>query len=321
MAEMNEASIYEALGVAPKGESEKTQEAAAPAATEPSQPDGQGERAQEPAAPAPDGKEPTAQEKTGAEPADAGAKEPELTEEQRRTHAAQRRRQEQEAAIQQAVNAALEQERARSKSEWDAFFKKANLKNTITGVPITSLEEFQKWEAEYSAAKLERDLKAGKLTPEALNEAISKNPTVQRAQQIVDRDDAEQQQKNDEATQAQITAEIAEIHKLDASINTAADLLKMPNAKEFYDYVRRGYTFFDAYYMLNRARLEAQAAEAAKAQAMSAARSKDHLNATGAGRGAGAITVPAEDMKLFKLLNPDATEAEIQAYYNKSKKN
>lgn len=320
MAEMNEASIYEALGVTPKGESEKTQETAAPAATEASQPDGQGEKAQETAAPAPTGTEPTAQEKTDETPAEAGAKASELTEEQRRNNAAQRRRQEQDAAIQQAVNAALEQERAKSKGEWDAFFKRANLKNTVTGAPITSLEEFQKWEAEYSAAKLERDLKAGKLTPEALNEAISKNPTVQRAQQIVDRDDAEQKQKNDEATQAQIAAEIAEIHKLDPTISTAADLLKMPNAKEFYDYVRRGYTFFDAYYMLNRTKLEEQAAEAAKAQAMNAARSKDHLNATGAGRGAGAVTVPAEDMKLFKLLNPDATEAEIQAYYNKTKK-
>lgn len=320
MADMNEASIYEALGVTPAGEGEKVQEPAAPAATEPKEPTGEGEKAQEPAAPAPTGTEPTEKEKAGDAPADAGAKEPGLTEEQRRDNAAQRRRQEQEAAVQQAVNAALEQERAKSKSEWAAFFKRANLKNTVTGAPITSLEEFEQWEAAYNAAKLERDLKAGKLTPEALNEAISKNPTVQQAQKIVDRDEAEAKQKDAEATQAQINAEIAEIHKMDASINTAADLLKMPNAKEFYGYVQRGYTFLDAFYLVNRTRLEEQAAEAAKQQAMNAARSKDHLNATGAGRGAGAASVPADELEMFKLFNPGATEAEIQAYYNKTKK-
>lgn len=319
MPEMNEASIYEALGVTPKGEGEKGQEPAAPATTEPTPPAGEGAKAQEPAAPAPEGKEPPAQGDAGAQPSTETPPD-QLTEEQRRDNAAQRRRQEQEAAIQQAVNAALEQERARSKGEWDAFFKRANLKNTISGAPITSLEEFQKWEADYAAAKLERDLKAGKLTPEALNDAISKNPTVQRAQQIVDRDDAAQKQKNDEATQATINAEIAEIHKLDPSINSLADLLKMPNAREFYGYVQKGNSFIDAYYLANRAKIEEQTAEAAKQQAMAAVRSKDHLATPSTARGAGAITVPADEMRMFKLLNPNKTEAEIQAYYNKNKK-
>lgn len=324
MAEMNEASIYEALGVTPAGEGEKGQETAAPAATEPKEPTGEGAKAQETAAPAPEGKEPTtppAPDKADGQPKAEDAKAPDqLTEEQRRDNAAQRRRQEQEAAIQQAVNAALEQERARSKGEWDAFFKRANLKNTITGAPISSLEEFQKWETDFKAAKLERDLKAGKLTKEALDDAIRDNPTVKQMQADVDQRKAEKEKATAAETQAIIAAEIAEIHKLDPSINTMADLLKMPNAKEFYAYVQKGNSFIDAYYLVNRAKIEEQTAEAAKQQAIANARSKDHLNATGTARGAGAVTVPADELELFKLLNPGATEAEIQAYYNKSKK-
>lgn len=317
MAEMNEASIYEALGVTPKGEGEQAQGTADPAAAEP-ETAGEGAKEQEPAEPAPEGKEPAAEE-TGEEPGQQGAKEP-LTEAQRRENAAQRRRQEQEAAIAQAVKAALEEERARAKSEWDAFFKKANLKNTITGAPITTQEEFSKWEADYSAARLERDLKAGRLTPEALDEAIRKNPTIVKMQESQERKEAEAEKAASAETKAKIEAEIAEIHKLDPSISTMEDLLKMPNAKAFYEYVQRGNTFLDAYRLVNREKLEAQIAEAARQQAMSAARSKDHMTATGAARGAGAASVPADEMEMFRLFNPNASEAEIQAYYNKSKK-
>ena len=33
----------------------------------------------------------------------------------------------------------------------------------------------------------------------------------------------------------------------------------------------------------------------------------------------GAAAVPADEMALFRLINPGATDAEIQAYYNKQK--
>ena len=49
------------------------------------------------------------------------------------------------------------------------------------------------------------------------------------------------------------------------------------------------------------------------------ARSKDHLQATGNARGAGAVSVPKDEMAMYRLLNPNATEAQIQAHYNKHK--
>ena len=239
--------------------------------------------------------------------------------EQRKEHAAQRRRQEQQDAINQAVNDALAKEKERSKAEWAAFFEKANLKNTLTGKPITTLDEFNTWAADFETAKLERDLKAGKLTPEGLEKAISNAPAMQRMREIIERDEAAKRESDEAAAKAKIDAELQEIHKLDPSINETADLLKMPNAKEFYEYVRKGNSFIDAYYLANRERLAAATAEAAKQQTMNAARSKDHLQPTGATRGTGASSVPADEMEMFKLLNPNATEAEIQAYYNKSK--
>ena len=240
-----------------------------------------------------------------------------LTEEERRENAAQRRRQEQQAAIDQAVEEALRKEREKAQGEWSDFFNAAKLKNTMTGEPIRTLEEFRAWNEAFQTAQIAKDLEAGKLTREALDKAVADNPAVKRAEEIIRRDEEARRQTEEAAAKARIDGEIAEIHKMDPAVSSVEDLMKMPNAKQFYEYVKRGNSFLDAYYLANRETLEQRAAQAARQQAMNAARSKDHLTAIGNARGAGAASVPSEEMQLFRLLNPDATEAEIQKYYNK----
>ena len=242
-----------------------------------------------------------------------------MTEEQRKEAAAQRRRAETQAAIDKAVEEAVKAEKDRSKAEMDAFFAAAALKNTITGKPITNMEEFNAWKQAFEAAKLQKDLKAGRLTPEALQKAIEQTPAMQQVQQMVQRQDEQQRQQAQEAAQVRVDQEIAEIHKLDPSINTVKDLLTMPKAKEFYALVKKGNSFLDAFRLANFDTLAAKRADAARQQAMNNARSKDHLTATGGQRGAGAAQVPPDEMAMFRLINPGATDAEIQAYYNKQK--
>lgn len=235
----------------------------------------------------------------------------EQTVEERRQNAARRRQQERQAEIDKAVNEAREQERQIAKQQQQDFFKRAKLKNTLDGTDITTIEEFDAWEKEFNQRKLERDLKSGKLTPEDIGPIIEQNETVRAARQIVER---EQQA----AMQKQIDAELAEINKIDPNIKTTKDLLNMPNSKEFYDLVINNHlSFKDAYFLVNREKVQNAAAVAAKNQAMSNQRGKDHLTGMAGARGAGAASVPADEMKLFRFLNPNATDAEIQAYYNK----
>lgn len=337
MADFTEQQVFDALGLG-----EQEQEAAAPAPGGDTAPetnktdqtpqetpeDGAGgEQERDPAAPAPGGEdtdsesgEPGEQEKDGGKPAaeGAGKKQP-MTEEQRKEAAAQRRRAETQAAIDKAVEEAVKAEKDRSKAEMDAFFAAAALKNTITGKPITNMEEFNAWKQAFEAAKLQKDLKAGRLTPEALQKVIEQTPAMQQVQQMVQRQDEQQRQQAQEAAQVRVDQEIAEIHKLDPSINTVKDLLTMPKAKEFYALVKKGNSFLDAFRLANFETLAAKRADAARQQAMNNARSKDHLTATGGQRGAGAAQVPPDEMAMFRLLNPGATDAEIQAYYNKQK--
>lgn len=337
MADFTEQQVFDALGLG-----EQEQETAAPAPGGDTAPetnktdqtpqetpeDGAGgEQEQEAAAPAPGGGdtdpesgEPGEQQEDDGEPAAEGAgKKRPMTEEQRKEAAAQRRRAETQAAIDKAVEEAVKAEKDRSKAEMDAFFAAAALKNTITGKPITNMEEFNAWKQAFEAAKLQKDLKAGRLTPEALQKVIEQTPAMQQVQQMVQRQDEQQRQQAQEAAQVRVDQEIAEIHKLDPSINTVKDLLTMPKAKEFYALVKKGNSFLDAFRLANFETLTAKRADAARQQAMNNARSKDHLTATGGQRGAGAAQVPPDEMAMFRLINPGATDAEIQAYYNKQK--
>lgn len=242
-----------------------------------------------------------------------------MTPEQRKEAAAQRRRQEQQAAIDDAVNKAMQAEREKSREEMENFFKAAQLKNSITGEAITSMEEFRAWKQAFDAAQLQKDLKAGRLTPESFEKAISELPAVKRLEGIAQKQEQARQEKDMAAAKAKVEGELAEIHKLDPSISTVEDLLKMPKAKEFYALVKAGNSFLNAYRLSHFEELQTKAVEAAKQKALNDTRGKDHLAATAKGRGVGAVSVPDEEMKLFRLLNPGTSEAEIQAYYNKTK--
>ena len=53
-------------------------------------------------------------------------------------------------------------EKARSRAEWDAFFADAQLKNTISGKPIRTREDFHEWKEAFESAKAERARQAAK---------------------------------------------------------------------------------------------------------------------------------------------------------------
>jgi len=183
---------------------------------------------------------------------DAGDKDPgdpkEQTNEERRANAARRRQREQREAIDKAVGGALAAEREKAKKDLEGFFSAAGLENTLTGEPITDMEGFNAWKKSYDAAKLERDLRDGKLTPEGLNAAISSNPVIQRAEETAREREEEARRTGLEAAKAKADADVAEISKLDPEVKELGDLVKMDNYEEFFGYVQRGNTLLDAYY-------------------------------------------------------------------------
>lgn len=336
--DLTEQKIYEVMGVKPEtpppAEDGGKQPPAVPPKGQEQQtppPAEQGEKEQEPADPAkaegeipsggPDGHpDPEGKDGEPGVPAEESGEKPgEMSKEQRREAAAARRRAEQQAAIDEAVQKAVQEEKDRAKGEMAAFFKKAHLKNTLTGEDITNMEEFDAWEKAFSASKLQRELKEGKLTPESLEAAIAENPAVKRAQELIRQQEEASKEAEASAAKARVDAELLEIQKLDPEIRSVEDLLHMPAAKEFYALVQKGNSFLDAFRLANYERLTAKVAEAAKQQAQNLSRSKDHLTATTGQRGGGAISVPPDELRLFREINPGASEADIQTYYNQYK--
>lgn len=319
-----EAMYYEALGLPVPETGVQAQDSAVPAEQPSEAAQDEGVQAQDPAAPASGADDPMRVQDhrdPGADSAndDAGDgsntdKEP-LTPEQRRENAARRRQQEQQAAIDRAVETALQAEREKHNQQMQGFFTRAGLKNPTTGEPIDTIEKFEDWHKQYMNAQLRRDLKEGNLTVEAIQQAMETHPLLQQLQQ-----QRMVQPQLSESEQAMVDADLAKISGWDPAIRSVDDLLKMPKADVFRDYVKRGYSFADAYYHTNKERIDQQMIEAAKQQALNNTRSKAHLNSVTNSRSEGMVEVPGEVLAMFRAINPHATDAEIQAYYNKNRK-
>lgn len=330
--EITEAKVYEAFGLTPPeqdtGEGAQGQEVAAPAQENPETQTETGAQEQEPAAPAESDAHTGADGQNGPEP-ESGVQESNirengtgkeaLTPEQRRENAARRRAQEQQAAVNQAVAAARREEQAKYDRVMQDFFAQVGLKNPDTGEAITSMEQFNAWKQAHDAQQINQSLKAGKLTAEQLNQIISNHPAVRQAQQVVQQAQTEQARQQEAADRERIDGEIAEIGKMDPSIHSVGDLLKMPKAAQFRELVGKGYSFLDAYRLANFDEITAKKAEAAKLEAMNNQRGKDHLNAMGNPRGDGSTPIPSEQMRMFRAINPNATEAQIREFYQKYK--
>ena len=230
------------------------------------------------------------------------------------------------ALAQQEVRRAVEEEQARNQAEWKEFFASAGLTDNLNGgKPITSLEEFRAWKAAYDRAKLEQSLKEGKLTPEALaytiREAMNQQPQKQAPLPAGGTGPAA---APPEVTKEQIDAELAEIHRLDGSVNGLEDILKLETGRAFQEAVRRGHSFLDAFKLANFDRLQerrqaeaAQAAQRAAQAARNSARSKEHLLPSGGKAGEGSVAVPGDVMEMYRMMMPGASETDIIAHYNR----
>lgn len=303
---MENNKYFDALGVeplAPEQEPEVNPAPAVPAGEQPTEPT-------TPSQPEADGA--AVEENAGKGSEDKAP----LSMEQRRENAARRRAQETQAAVDKALQAQQQKNDALLKE----VFEKAGLKNPFTGQPITNHEELRQWNEEQSRRQVQKDLKDGKLTPEAISQAVGNHPAIRQAESIVQQHEAQQQAIRDQQYRAQAEAEFARIQQLDPSIKEPKDILALPTADSFNAYLDRGYSMEDAFYLANRERLEQQKADAAAQAVLNNARSKDHLSPVGNSRASNDVEVPANVMRYYRRLMPNASADEIRRHYNANKK-
>lgn len=289
------------------------QEAAEPAQDETTQ--AQGAEAQEAAEPA--GEE-TQEPAPGQESAEGGKERRERqTPEQNAAFAAARRKAEAErdAAVEKARTDAREEARRTI----DEAFRNSGLVNPYTKQPITSKAEYDAYRQRYDAERKASLLKKSGMSDAEFSAFIDGLPEVQQAKAA--QRAAEQARRAAMETQAKLRTEeeLKEIGKLDPNIRELKDLTAMETYPRFLELVRRGNTLLDAYRLANLDALTSGAAAATRQAAINAVQSKQHMGQTKE-RGSGALRVPEDVRAMYRALNPGATDAEIQAHYNRSHK-
>lgn len=306
----NIAGLYETLGVAmPSETGANVQEVADPAET--------GVNVQEVADPAEQGANEQGVTDPDASPRDddpeGAPAQPSQTKEQRAEQARLRRETERKAA----VDAAVREERERHAAELKSFFAKAGLTDPSTGKPIETMEQFNTWHQSAQLAAVQKDLKAGKLTPQSMEQLIENSPTMLRAKQQLDAAETAAKQARAEQHKQLLQNELAEIRKLNPKINSLNDILAMETGQEWARYVNEhNLSYVQAYRLANQDSLLAQARQVADAGAQIRSSGKSHLKPD-AVRGQTAVEVPKKIMDMYRLFQPGWTEAQIQQDYQK----
>lgn len=291
-----EIDYNEVFGVTQETGAEE-QEAAAPAE--------EGAEEQEVAAPAVD--------ESGEAPQETQEEPTQKTEEDAR-YAAARRKAEQERD--QAIAQARQEAQAQAQRAIDEAFRNAGLTNPYTNQPITNKAEYDAYLERFQADQREKLQKKSGMNQAQFNQFLNSLPEIRQAREAQAKAEQATRQAREQAAKANLEQQLKEISQLDPTIKELKDLTRMPNYQTFYDLVKRGNTFTDAYKLANFDALTQRAAQASRQTAMQAAASKEHLTAT-TQRGQGAVTVPDDVKAEYRAFNPDATDEEIARHYNK----
>ena len=319
MPELEEKDLYAALGLESPDDStaeqsdeneagEKEQEAAEPAEASEENDDADESEDQEEAG---------EKEQEVAEPASKEKKKEPQSDEQRRQAAAARRQKE----IEEAVQNALAQERARQKAEDDAFFAKANLKNPLKdNAPISNREEYLEYQKAYEDQRIDRELKAGKLSRETIEAVVANSPQMQDMEQIRRQSQQAEAQRQLQAQQQLINEQLAQIKAIDPEVESILDLANDPKTgQEFQNLVHNnGLSFVQAYVLTHQDQIASRQAASAARRTETNLRGKEHLRKTG-GQSGTTAPISSDELQMYRTLLPELKTSEIEAWVAKQR--
>lgn len=313
--EINDVNPWEALGLEQPETAQDPEPAASEQEPEVAEPAGEGGNDPEVAEPDTDD-----DMEDGQEPAEEPEEKPEkkpLTREERAANAKRRRQQE----VDEAVAKARAEEQKKFNDRLAAFFKDAKMKNAHNGnSDILSLEDAEAWALQDRLAKANANLKAGKMTAEDLQTLVEESPTFKDMKQKQEQQEQTAREQSQHQFQANVELEMAEIRKLDPTVKTLADVVKMDTGKEFARLVQKGgLSYLEAFKLANMDKLMEQRATVAATAAKVATGGKDHLTKTKS-VGVPPLDVPQDVKDAYRIFNPKATDEEIEKHYRKLNK-
>jgi hypothetical protein len=275
----------------------------------------EGDTAQEPAAPAAG--------TTGTEKNDLAANAQEQAGEEGKKQSAEENaayakiRRKYEAERNQALSKAKED----AKKELDQMIADTGMVNPYTNRVITSKAEM---DAYFHQRKQEeqdtiREELANRGVPqEHLRKCVDNHPDVIAAKNAQAQLKALRVKDQNARNEKMVLSSLAKISEDDKSIQKPQDLLNHPRLAEISEKFKKGYSLEDAYYIVNRAHMNAETAKKAEQATRNKVNSKNHLRGTHT-EGSGGAEVPADLMGEFHRLAPEMSDAQIRRWYQKDK--
>lgn len=240
---------------------------------------------------------------------DNGQEQPENLSENNRWEISRRRAEkEADARVQREVQAALAQRDAEFARRFGRYV------NPKTGKPIANERDYlETLDAQEEAAREKRIAETGRVTADDMRAIARKEVAAQQAELAKQ---AEMERMRVEGIR-QLNEQMAELSRLDPTLKTEADLLKMDNFAQFDALVRNGLDLVSAYKVVNFDRAQKKTAEAAKQAAINSAKGTGHLAPVG-GVGTDDQGLSDADMDVWKRFGFSSKEA--REYHKKLNK-
>ena len=240
-----------------------------------------------------------------------GAEAVQSTEE--RSRQAYGRRAREREAERQALTAAAQ---ARVDAVYADLF--AGQTNPYTGQPIRTEADFRTYQKAKAKQEREAQILSAGVDPAALQGMV--DDAVKPLREQVQRQRLEGMSAEARNVTAQAQAAIrrgleAVRVKYDGSVQSLEDIVAMPTGAAFRDYVERGLSIEDAFYMANRDAVDKRRMEAAKQAGIKQASGKRHMAPVPGAAGEAPYVATPRQKELYREINPNATDDEINAAY------
>lgn len=223
--------------------------------------------------------------------------------EQNARFAAERRKQEEEQRIAQAVQSARD-------SVYAEQYK--DTVNPYTGQPIRSEADYKQYVQQYN----EDLIKSSGIQQSQFDQIVNSDPRIQQAQQIINQQNAMQKQSAMEQESLKLKEAVKKIGQFDKSVKTEQDVINNPHFQQIAEYYNKGISLEDAYYLANRAELEAKKQAATRQQTINQVAGKQHMKTTGQNGVGNDVHIPADVMSMYREMTGMSDDA-IRKHYSR----
>ena len=203
----------------------------------------------------------------------------------------------------------------------DAFAEMfAGQMNPYTNTPIRTEADWRAYRDAMEQHNAEEELRRAGIDPRLVRGMVEAEvrPLKEQARQQELTAIGQQARAVSAQADAAIQTVLESIRQLyGASVQSVEDVLAMATGAAFGDYVQKGLSLEDAYYMANRADIDRQRMAAAKQAGVNQARGKSHMAAPAPAASPAAYVATPEEAAAYREFMPNATDKEINAAYGR----